>query len=110
MLLAPPNVPHRKKEARRWLDELKVRCSNGSVWERRPDHRYISIEASEVLWMASLDELSRTDPELHRAVERVIFENVTRDLGITVDEWRKRSHRRSQRISKLRAEMRRGLV
>jgi hypothetical protein len=109
-LLAPPNVPHRRKEARRWLDELKVRCSNGCVWERRPDHRYISIKDGEILWSATLDALSRTDPELHRAVERVIFENVTRDLGISMDQWRQRSHRRSKHISKVRARMQRACL
>jgi hypothetical protein len=56
------------------------------MWERRPEHRYISIKEGEILWNATLDALPRTDPELHRAVERVISENVTRDLGISMEQ------------------------
>lgn len=110
-LLAPPNVPHRRKEARRWLDELTVRCTNGSLSERRPDQRYLTMKESQALRIASLEKLSKTDPELHRAVSRMSFETATRDLGITMDLWRKRAYRRALHISKVRAEMQRaGLI
>jgi hypothetical protein len=110
-LLAPPDVPHRRREARRWLDELAVRTTNGRVSERRPDHRYISIAESFALCNAQHEALRAADPELHRAVERLIFENGMRDIDITIEEWKVRSARRSRRISKVRAEMQRaGLV
>lgn len=105
-LLAPPNVPHRRREARRWLAELAVRTTNGRVSERRPGHRYISIAESFALCNAQHEALRTADPELHRAVERLTFEDVTRDSGITLEEWKVRSARRSKRISKVRAEMR----
>ena len=75
------------------------------------DRRFTRLERLEILWNVTIDALSRTDPELHRAVERVTFENVTRDLEISMDQWRKRSHRRSQHLSKVRARMQRaGLI
>lgn len=110
-LLAPPDVRHRRKEARRWLDELTVRVTNGRVCERRPGHRHISFAESQALWLAQLDELRKIDPELCRAVSRLEFEETVRDIGITLEVWKIRSHRRSRRISKVRAEMQRaGLI
>jgi hypothetical protein len=110
-LLAPPNVRHRRKEARRWLDELTVRCTNGRMCERRPDHRHISFTESSARWHTSYEELRQADSELHRAVVRLTFEDVTRDLGITMYQWRRRAPRELLRISKVRAEMQRaGLI
>jgi len=110
-LLAPPDVRHRRKEARRWLDELTVRCTNGRMHERRPNHRHISFTESAAMWRTSYEELRLADPELHRAVVRLTFEDVTRRLGITMDQWRRRAHRDVLHISKVRAEMQRnGLV
>ena len=57
------------------------------------------------------DALRQDDPELRRAVERLLSEDVTRDDGITLEEWKRRSVCRSERVSRVRAEMRRaGLV
>jgi hypothetical protein len=57
------------------------------------------------------DAVDQEDPELLRAVERLLFEDFVRGMGITLEEWKIRSHRRSERISKVRAEMQRaGLV
>jgi hypothetical protein len=57
------------------------------------------------------DALRRDDPELLRAVERLLFEDSIREYGITLEEWKRRSHCRSERVSRVRAEMRRaGLV
>jgi len=100
-------VRHRRKEARRWLDELTVRVTNGRVCERRPGHRHISFAESQALWLAQRDELRKTDSELYRVVGRLEFEEDVRDIGITLEEWKVRSHRRSKRISKVRAEMQR---
>jgi len=52
------------------------------------------------------DALRQDDPELLRAVERLRFEDFTRDMGITIEEWKIRSQRRGARISKVRVEMR----
>jgi hypothetical protein len=55
----------------------------------------------------ALDQALRIDdPELLRAVERLVFEDRTRDMGITLEEWNIRSQCRSERRSRVRAEMR----
>jgi hypothetical protein len=111
-LLAPRNVPHRRREARRWLDELTVRITNGRVCERRPGQRlFASVAEREAVADGLRDTLRRDDPELYGAVERLQFEDGTRDIGITLKEWKVRSARRSKHISKVRAEMQRaGLI
>jgi hypothetical protein len=111
-LLAPPNVPHRRREARRWLDELTVRITNGRVCERRPGQRlFATVAEREAVADALRDALRRKDPELYCAVERLQFEDGTRDIRITLKEWKVRSARRSKHISKVRAEMQRaGLI
>ncbi len=106
-LLAPPDVRHRRREARRWLDEKAVRLTNPRVCERRPGERLLaSMAERQAVADALYAALRRNDPELLRAVERLLFEDSTRDLGITLEEWQRRSHRRSERRSKVRAEMR----
>lgn len=106
-LLAPPNVPHRRREARRWLDEEAVRTSNGRVCERRPGQRLLTVHKKIAMSDAMRETLRRDDPELHRAVERLVFEDVTRDTGISLEEWKARAQRWSKRISRVRAEMQR---
>ena len=106
-LLAPPDVRHRRREARRWLDELTVRITNPRFCERRPDERlFASMEERQAVADALYDALRRDDPELLRAVERLLFEDSTRDYGITLEEWKARSVCRGERVSKVRAEMR----
>jgi hypothetical protein len=57
------------------------------------------------------DALRRKDPELYCAVERLQFEGGTRDIGITLKEWKVQSARRSKHISKVRGAMQRaGLI
>jgi hypothetical protein len=106
-LLAPPDVRHRRREARRWLDEKAVRITNPRVSERRPGERlFESLEERQAVADALYHALRRDDPELLRAIERLLFEDRTRDLGITLEEWKSRSHSRWERVSKIRAEMR----
>jgi len=106
-LLAPPDVRHRRREARRWLDEMTVRITNPRFCERRPDERLFgSMEERQAVADALYDALRRDDPELLRAVERLRFEDSTRDYGITLEEWKIRSVCRGERVSKVRAEMR----
>ena len=60
---------------------------------------------------ALYDALRGDDPELYRAVDRLQFENFACDIGITLEERKVRSHRRSERVSRVRAEMQRaGLI
>lgn len=106
-LLAPPDVRHRRREARRWLDEKAVRITNPRFCERRPDERmFESMKGRQAVADALYDTLRRDDPELLRAVERLLFEDSTRDYGITLEEWKIRSVCRGERVSKTRAEMR----
>ena len=92
------------------MDEVTVLTLNGRVCERRPGQRLHT--PSEIFAMSQVlrRALRRKDPEIHRAVERLTFENVARDIG-TLEEWKVRSARWSKRISRIRAEMQRaGLV
>jgi hypothetical protein len=106
-LLAPPDVRHRRSEARRWLDEKGVRITNPRVCDRRPGERlFASMEERQAVADALYDALRRDDPELLRAVERLTFEDNIRNYGITLEEWKVRSAHRSARVAKVRAEMR----
>jgi hypothetical protein len=106
-LLAPPDVRHRRREARRWLDEHAVRITNPRFCERRPGERlFKSMAERHAVGEALYDALRRNDPELLRAVNRLLFEDSIRDCGITLEEWKVRSARRSARVSRVRAEMR----
>ncbi len=111
-LFAPPDVRHRRREARRWLLELTVRTTNPRVCERRPGERLFDTGAErKAVGDALFEKLRTEDPELLCAVERVQFEDRARDMGITLEAWKSRSHRLSQRISRVRAEMQRaGLI
>ena len=111
-LFAPPDVRHRRREARRWIEEMTVRTTNPRVFQRRPGERlFETVAERRVVADALYDALRRDDPELLRAVERVEFEDGTRDMGITLEEWKARSHRRSERLTEVRAEMQRaGLI
>src|SRR5450432_394866 len=85
-LLAPPDVRHRRREARRWLDEETVRITNPRFHERRPGERlFASVEERLAVADALYDVLRKEDPELLRAVERLRFEASTRDYGITLE-------------------------
>ena len=85
--------------------------TNGRVCERRPGQKLLSVAEGMAIADALQAALRRDDPELNRVVERLEWEDGTRDLGTTIEEWKIRSHRRSIRIAKVRAEMQReGLV
>ena len=106
-LLAPPDVRHRRGEARRWLDEKAVRITNPRFSEREPGERlFRNMEERQTVADVLYDALRRDDRELLRAVERLLFEDRTRGHGITLEEWKRRSHARSERVSRVRREMR----
>ncbi|HEV8208887.1 MAG TPA: hypothetical protein VGP77_02145, partial [Vicinamibacterales bacterium] len=58
MLFAPADVRHRRRDARRWLDELAVRTTNPRVCERRPGERlFESMAERRVVRDAMYDAL-----------------------------------------------------
>lgn len=105
--LEPPKPRRRIREARRWLDELTVRCTNGRVCERLPGARHISFLESKAIHTGGLRELEANDPELFRAARWVMWSQMVQDLDTTYGEWRQRSLRRSRHLSKVRAEVQR---
>ena len=83
-----------------------VRTTNPRVFQRRPGERLFNTVAErQVVRDALFDALRFSDPELLRAVERAQFEDSTRDTGITLEMWKARAHRRSERLTEVRAEM-----
>ena len=110
-ITGPPNVRGRRREARRWLDELSVRCYNGRSSQRRPGDRLLTLAEGRAMADALYAALERDDPALFLVVERVSWEERMQYVGISLAEWLTRSHRRGNRIAKVRADMQRtGLV
>jgi hypothetical protein len=105
--IAPPNPRRRKREARRWLDVLGVRCTNGRVCERRPGQQLLTFKESEEIHRTGLEQLQAADPQLFKAVQRVMWEVGLEDLGTTLAEWKVNAAQRTRRLSKIRAEMQR---
>ena len=103
----PPKPRGRIREARRWLDVLTVRCTNGRVCERRQGARHIGFYESAEIHRRGLAELEITDPELYKAVDRVMWEETVQDLGLPLEEWKILARRRGRRLAKVRAEMQR---
>ena len=84
-----------------------MRMTNPPFSQQRPGERLFETVAERIaVGDALYERLQRDDPELRRAVERLEFEDGTRDMGITLEEWKRRAHRRSERLSKVRAEIR----
>ena len=85
---------------------MTVRMTNPRFCERRPDERlFKNVQERLAVADALYDALRKEDLELLRAVERLRFEDSTREYGITLEEWKRRSACRSARVSKVRAEM-----
>jgi hypothetical protein len=104
-MFAPPDVPSRRREARRWMDKVEVLTLNGRVCERRPGERLHTV-TEMIAMMEALERALRTrDPELYRAVQRLMFENGARKIGITFEAWQRLSHRRRKRTAKVRSDM-----
>ena len=109
--MEPPNVRGRRREARRWLDEFSVRTVNGRVSQRRPQDRVLTLAEGRAIADALHAALERDDPVLFKVVARVRWEEHMQYVGISLAEWLTRSHRRGNRIAKVRADMQRaGLV
>ena len=77
------------------------------MYERRPGARLLSVKEGAEIHRAGLAQLQATDPELYKAVHRIMRENGLEDLDITLEEWKVRALRRVRHLSKSRAEMQR---
>ena len=95
------------REARRWLDELAVRSINGRMCERRPGERLLTYYEGAEIHRRALEELPSIDPELNKAVRRVLWEHTVDSVGITMEQWRIEARRSNRHMSKVRAEMQR---
>ena len=84
--IAPPKPRRRIREARRWLDVLAVRCTNGRVCERQPGERHISFRESAEIHTRGLRQLEATDPELFRSVRWIMWSLGAEDLDTTYEE------------------------
>jgi hypothetical protein len=98
---ATSNTRGRKREARRWLDVLTVRCTNGA-------HNPNPLPVPELgrRWRQAFEDLQRQDRTLFDAVHQCMWDDWLADKDITIEEWRRRSPRVVGRIKRLRAEMR----
>lgn len=104
--LLPPNVRHRRREARRWLDLLTVVSTNPGLSQRRPGDGWLTNAEKISIWERAYEQLRENDAELSRAVDRVRWEDVHRNASGTVKEWQARIARRSPALKRLRAAVR----
>ncbi len=82
----------RKREARRWLDELDVRTIPG------PSMREASLERDR-----AFADLEVQDKALYDAVHQCISDEMERNAGLTFEEWRAQAARLGRRLHNLRA-------
>ena len=76
----------RKREARRWCDELTARCA-----------KILPIADGVRAWVAELQRLKARDPALGEAVSEVCEDNMRRDCAMTYEQWHARFIRRVER-------------
>lgn len=91
------NTRGRKREARRWLEVLGARCTNGA----RNPHPMTVPELFQI-YDRAMTELERKDPVLYAAVQQCSRERFAADEGITMDEWRRRALKRADRVNAIR--------
>ena len=82
-------------------------CTNGRVCERRPGAELLTGRESAKIHAACCALLRATDPELHKAVHRIMWENGLEDIGTTLEEWKVNAARSVRHLAKVRAEMQR---
>ena len=98
--VSPTRHTGRKREARRWLDVLAARCTNGP---RCPNP--ITIAEGARLRSQAFDDLEASDKVLFDAVQECLDDRMIADFGITIAEWSARGLRRSRRLAKIRATL-----
>jgi hypothetical protein len=91
----------RKREARRWLDVLAARCTNGA---RNPNP--LTIPESARLHEQAFADLEKRDKTLSDAVHQCTWDRMLAEDGITLDEWRRRALKSADRIARIRATLR----
>jgi hypothetical protein len=89
-----------KREARRWLDVLAARCTNGA---RCPNP--LTVYESARIHEKALADLEAIDKTLFDAVQQRIWDEMVAEEGITLERWRVLAIRRARRISKIRASL-----
>jgi hypothetical protein len=95
------NARGRKREARRWLDVLGARCTNGA---RNPNP--LTVYESGRLHTQALDDLEARDKTLYDAVQQCIWDEMVKTQGITMKAWRRRALRNARRMNEIRATFR----
>lgn len=98
---ATSNTRGRKREARRWLDVLAARCTNGA---RNPNP--LTIAELGRRWQQGMADLERQDKTLFDAVRQCNWDDMVAEEGITMEEWRKKALKSAARVGRIRAELR----
>jgi hypothetical protein len=106
-IIAPPKPRRRLREARRWLDVLAVRCTNGRVCDRLPGARLLTFRESQKIHDDGLRHLEATAPELFKAARWIMWNDGNDNLGITLEQWKIEARRRVRRLGKIRVELQR---
>jgi hypothetical protein len=76
----------RKREARRWCDELTKRCA-----------KIFPLDDGVRVWVAELGRLKARDPALAEAVNEVCDDDMRRNAAMTYEQWHARFIRRCDR-------------
>jgi len=76
----------RKREARRWCDELTARCA-----------KIFPLDDGVRVWVAELERLKARDPALAEAVNEVCDDDMRRNAAMTYKQWHARFIRRCER-------------
>jgi hypothetical protein len=98
---ATSNTRGRKREARRWLEVLTVRCTNGA---RNPNP--LPVPELGRRWRQAFEDLQRQDKTLFDAVHQCMWDDWLADKDLTIEEWRRKSPKIVGQMNRLRAEMR----
>jgi hypothetical protein len=90
----------RKREARRWRDVLAVRCATGPR-SLTP----LTLPESTRLWDRAFADLEQHDPALSAAVHECMWDDMVKEVGMTMEEWRRKARKRGLHLDKVRAEL-----
>jgi hypothetical protein len=91
----------RKREARRWLDELAARCTNAAR-----DPKPLTFAESSRIHSEAFAHIQAHEKALANAVHECIWDDWIREKDLTLNEWQVRARRESRRIAAIRATLR----
>jgi hypothetical protein len=97
---ATSNTRGRKREARRWLDVLAARCTNGARCANP-----VTVYESARIHETAFADLEACDKTLFDAVHQCMWDRTVAEQGITMERWRVLAIRRARRINKIRAAL-----